>query len=635
MRHKIDPELKLLISRECGIPQLSPGAAGAEPAASGLAVDVPRVKVLVSFQDSLEPATAIGFEVGLTAGNVTTGSIPLDRIEALAALDNVLAVDAYRTLRPHLKYSAADVHATQVHQGKLPSIQAYDGSGVVVGIIDDGIDFRHPAFRHKDVTQSTRILKLWIGQDSYDAAAINQAMNVTDKDDPRYIPPSNGSHGTHVAGIAAGCDDSFGYLGMAPGADLMIGDMFGDWIGAIDKIATAAAALGKRAVINMSLGGSGSYPCDADPTAQLIGNYLSAHPDLIIAASAGNSGADGQHVEGTLANGVCEFQFNVQEGDTHKRVVYFWHDAQESFDLEVTSPSGHVSQRITPNTNDVFRSPLSKPLPRGLDLDIPPPAPPQDVLATAKIAVAMSITQPNPLCRLMLSFEPEEGAALPPGVWKLKLTGTVQSNPIIHGWVDADTGGSLFKQARFVGGDGRGTMEIPALIEQVIAVGSYATSTEHFGSPGKFSFFSSQGPLFTAALNPDSLIKPEIAAPGQGIISARSENAHEAPYNWSPQWMVSSGTSMASPHVTGAIALLLQKEPNLSRQQVRDRLQQSARKDSFTGPALPDFKWGHGKLDVWKLLHPNEPAPAKAESAESLDVSAGQAGLLAGSAANA
>jgi subtilisin family serine protease len=218
----------------------------------------------------------------------------------------------------------------------------------------------------------------------------------------------------------------------------------------------------------------------------------------------------------------------------------------------------------------------------------------------------------------MVSFKPGKGAALPPGIWNLKLTGTVNSNPVIHGWVDPDTGGVMTKQALFVGGDGRGTMEVPALVEQVIAAGAYATSNEELGVPGKFGFFSSQGPLFTSVLLPDPRIKPEITAPGQGIISARAKGTEKPPYNFNPNWVVHSGTSMASPHVVGAIALLLQKEPNLTRQQVRDRLMQSGREDNFTGPFLPDYQWGYGKLDVWKLLHPNVPAPAKAEPAESL-----------------
>lgn len=635
MRHKIDPELKLLMHRNVDIPQISLAEVLSKPPVLA-SQEQERVNILLTFKGDLKFMSDIGFEVGLTAGNVTTGSIPRDRIEALAALDNVLAVDAYRPLRPHLRYSGPDVNADDVHKGKPPSIPGYDGSGVIVGIIDSGIDFRHPAFRHKDQNQSTRILKLRIGEDSFGAAAINQAMSIFDKDDPTYIPADADGHGTHVAGIAAGSDDSLGYLGMAPGADLLIVTNEKTWIEGIDYIATEAAALGKRVVINMSLGSSDKYPCDADPIAQLIHNYLAAHPNLIIVASAGNSGANGHHIEGNISNGECVFQLKVHEKDTYQRIVNLWYDKDESFDLQITSPTGHITSLITPNTNDVFESDLSKPLTRGLELDPSNPLPPpDDVIATAKISGAMTITQPSELCRLMVSLKPGKGAALPPGIWHLKLTGTVKSNPIIHGWVNPDTGGVMTKQALFVGGDGRGTMEVPALVEQVIAVGAYATSTEELGDPGKFSFFSSQGPLYSAFLLPAPTLKPDITAPGQGIISARAKGSQKAPYNFNPQWVVNSGTSMASPHVVGAIALLLQKEPNLTRQQVRDRLLQSGREDNFTGPSLPDYQWGCGKLDVWKLLHPNVPAPAKAENAETLEVSSLGTMDLAGSGTDA
>jgi subtilisin family serine protease len=92
------------------------------------------------------------------------------------------------------------------------------------------------------------------------------------------------------------------------------------------------------------------------------------------------------------------------------------------------------------------------------------------------------------------------------------------------------------------------------------------------------------------------LQKPEIAAPGEMIISARSSQSHALP-NPDEQHTAMPGTSMAAPHVTGAAALTLSVRPDLTCEQVKQILMRTARRDGFAFSA-PDNTWGNGKLDV-------------------------------------
>jgi len=113
------------------------------------------------------------------------------------------------------------------------------------------------------------------------------------------------------------------------------------------------------------------------------------------------------------------------------------------------------------------------------------------------------------------------------------------------------------------------------------------------------SYFSSPGPTR------EGQNKPEVAGPGQWVISALSKQASEAEI---PQWARVSelaaamqGTSMSAPYVTGAVALLLERHPDLSWAEVKRRLIKSVRQDYFSQPCW-NQRWGYGKIDVERLL---------------------------------
>jgi hypothetical protein len=203
------------------------------------------------------------------------------------------------------------------------------------------------------------------------------------------------------------------------------------------------------------------------------------------------------------------------------------------------------------------------------------------------------------------------------GLWKLFLTGPPQSSGRVHAWLDFDDSYRQKFAPGFLLPSSQSTVESPSCADQVICVGSYVTmnGTKITPTPalGSLSFFSSRGPLLDSEMLPSGRIKPDICAPGQFVRSSTTRFVQEKDAAVVSGFHIEAGTSMACPHVVGVIALLLEAEPGLTRQEVYDRITQNARGDAHTG-AVPNTDWGYGKIDAWGALFPalqnaNAPQP--------------------------
>ena len=212
-----------------------------------------RVNVFVKFSGSTDNLVALGLQAGPPVrsphdGNlIVAGSIPTGRLTDLERAPNVHRVERSQLLRPMLNTVVPSIHADVLRQ-RNPSI---DGTGVVVGIIDSGIDFTHHNFRTGDRFQNTRILAAWdqtatpaagpaidptLGRE-YTQQQINDALATETPDNPnapfdlvplvdsKQFGSKAGEHGTGVAGIAAGngnergrCPSRSDYFGVAPKA---------------------------------------------------------------------------------------------------------------------------------------------------------------------------------------------------------------------------------------------------------------------------------------------------------------------------------------------------------------------------------------------------------------------------------
>lgn len=521
-------------------------------------------------------------------GNLATVTLTLPELYALAERPDVLRIRVSRPVEPLLDVSVPEVGAPALWYG-TPSTT---GQGVVLGIVDSGVDILHPAFRvDRDgdgFLESSRLLFYWdqtasgpgwfpsfwgdeAGEGRYGRVYAQRDLEESIRAGFSPAPDTLG-HGTHVAGIAAG-GKAAGFPGVAPGADLVVvkTNFYED--GVVDGIKfvfEAAEFLGKPAVVNISLGGH-SGPHDGKGPFERMVSGLVEGPGRIIVAAAGNEGAKKIHVGGEVQSRTT---WTIVPAN-YSLVARFWYELPARFTIIVTSPSGE--------TVTVFPGQA-----RGLTTA-------SGILWLDNTGTAFSTTQE--------AFLSLTGA--PSGVaWRITFEPAFPGR--VDGWIESPSMGY------FLEGDGNMTIAEPGNAERVITVGAYVTKVSWNSQAG---FFRAEGyelsalaPFSSRGPTRDGRLKPEITAPGAWISSARSRDAQVSPWYALPDGlnMMLAGTSMSAPHVAGACALLLSLRPSLSWSEILVALRAGARVDSFVGPT-PNTSWGFGKLDLpktWAALQP-------------------------------
>ena len=310
------------------------------------------VNALVKTDGSRDGLEHLGVIVQGTVGTVVVAAIPLDSLGPLTSLPNVEFVEAERQLEPRIDVSVRETGALTYREAT-----GADGSGVIIGIIDSGVDFRHSDFIGPD--GATRIVLLCDqtirprdGNDGcpggggqrggtlWSGAQINAALDgagvVSQVDES--------GHGSHVLGIAAGDDGTF--TDMAPGADLIVVKTSftnTDIVNAIGFIDRKAAEMGLPYVINLSLGGDTGPHDGTDAMSQAIDDLTGEGvPGKVVVAAAGNSGNDKAHASGEITFGATsEVRFRVPSGTT---AVYLdiWYDGQEEYTFGLEHGGGNL-----------------------------------------------------------------------------------------------------------------------------------------------------------------------------------------------------------------------------------------------------------------------------------------------------
>jgi subtilisin family serine protease len=543
-----------------------------------------QARILVRSEGDPGTLADAGMEVATVAGDVVSGTAPVDALPGLAGSEGVRAIEGARPLSGELDLSIPDCHANAVHTGP----PGHRGSGVIVGIVDSGVDWLHENFRAAD--SSSRILSIWdqslVPQGGeaapagfpfgveYGAADIDAAFgDANPRQRVRHRDPAG--HGTHVAGIAAGDGSAAGqgkpagsFVGVAPEADLIVvGTRGGGERGmgdsasalqAVDYVFKCAAALGRPAVVNMSLGDNLGAHDGSSLLERGLDNLLSG-PGQAMVKSAGNAGADGIHARGTLAAGASEtVGFAVRPGDPTLETIDVWYAGSDRFDVKITTPGGSSTAAFSPGASEMLG------LPNGNQL-----------------FVDSSLNDPNNGAnRIFLTISSGSAGALEGGAWSLTLAGTTVTNGRFDAWIQR---GSMIARFQPPHEDPEMTISTPGTGAKMITVACYMTRGD--GASGAYSEFSSRGPTR------DGRPAPDVAAPGEVILSAHNEANGADPY------VGMRGTSMAAPHVTGAVALMLQKDRGLTQSQIKDHLRSTARSDGVTG-AVPNISWGAGKLDT-------------------------------------
>jgi subtilisin family serine protease len=632
-RSKISPALRAAV-KDWEQRRLDALRAGAEADALR---DPPVALVLIELNNAnTNELEAAGIEFKHLFGLFYAATISLDRLVELSGFESVKHIHRDRETEPTLDDSILEIHANTVRNPGYPFAVAgadkFTGAGIIVGIIDSGINYFHPVFRLPNDQSKSRILaildqtvtpnKIYTKADIETAIASNTQLILPGRmvgTNRVETENSDHQHGTHVAGIAAGngsiadCHDKYTYVGVAPEADLVIVKYsFGGSVAlqaAIEFISTFASTVGPNGVpcvINMSLGNAIGRHDGTDTMDQMIETFLSGWAagggkPVVLVASAGNSGghADGHglvkgddsHVTGLISPSppttlitfklpdLSLYSVDAPKG-TSTTTVQFRYMAPVGFSCRLIPPGNNItgSNSAGPDLDNLGFTEKD----RGSTCSID---------ATVENAAAG-------IRRLEFTITSLPGKFNKFGDWVVELTSGNAGPVAYHGWIS----GQQYERFTGPGPDlsRANTITSPGSAPSIICVGSYASSGKE---KGEVADSSSRGPLLGLGPPPPRQ-KPDISAPGVNICSAKRDFNDTCCCDCCcSSYIDMSGTSMAAPHVTGAVALMLQRNPTLSYNQIKTVLMATAVQDSLTTAALPNNTFGQGKLDVRACLN--------------------------------
>lgn len=535
-------------------------------------------------------------------GNIYIVNIPLTQLEALAADDHVERIEAQLGGKAMNDVTPQWVNSAPVQSGvELP--RGYDGTGVVLGIIDDGFDVAHPAFYATD--GETYRIKTFV----YDSADNNETKGIatpigreyTTQEDiltSAHLGDSSSGHGTHCLGIAAGSGYGTPYRGIAYGADIFAISSRNagndDYMNSADQAARMkrifdyADAHHQPCVITYSIGFN-DIPNDSELFAEALD--LMVGPGRILVTAAGNENDGDTYVnkpQGKKSAGAVLACRKQQE-----RVFL---QSLQPFKLKCLTASVDKNETLVLTDSIVFDTeelPSDTVVFRGHHILFEK----DNSFYTLSDRLEEVDMDDSPV--LALAIEGEDAEV------EMFLSTESSFSPLAH----------LLNDLRFVCATPSHNISLPGTLPSAVTVGALncresfvnaaGETIEGWGKDtplGTIAYFSSIGPTR------DGRIKPDVVAPGVNIISAGS-SFHE--YSYGEQmvtstvfqhktypWCVMSGTSMATPCVAGIVALWLQANPQLTPEGVKEIIKATSKKPEES-MEYPNNTYGYGLIDAY------------------------------------
>ena len=593
-------------------------------------VEVPEsltVTVRFGSANDLSKAEALGIEVLSEAGNMAVVTVPMAKLEEFCNLEEVKAVQSPRKVKLLNNLARVASRVNEVRSGLKdkdgnPVPGVFNGTGVVVGLMDTGLDPNHINFKDADgntrVKGITKYSSVGGTARASDYTTESQIANFTTEDNTE-------THGTHVLGIITGAyNPGTDYSGMAPNADIWVccGDLSDPCIlAAVDKIAGYADGEGKPAVINLSLGVNFGSHDKYDSFNQYLDNLVTKYSNPpIITISSGNEGDTRIALRRELTASQTSFATCVP-------VTSYYYNSSYGYDIEFYGSDSSIFS-ITPFIYDKSSK--------------------QEVLQMTAIKINSNLNGS------MKNMSASSTALGDYGTGYVRGTSRIDSQSkrfyiTYHGTfdpsdskyylgfrVEGTAGQTLYcyatdydgvveftnaSSANYINGTYDGTINSMCCGEHTLSIGSYNTRKQWTSTSGStyssgstvnaISSFTSWGNLW------DGRLLPHVCAPGSMIVSSISKyNAEYSGSNASyykfptsdtvvkttvngrtQYWGVMQGTSMSSPHAAGVFALWKQLKPDLTPAQCVEAAQATAKTDSYTTSA--GGKAGAGKLDAY------------------------------------
>lgn len=527
-----------------------------------------------------------------------------DELEALRKQNKVvMSLKAARRIRA---FFDRRVDNPMAHSDSSPFYpDGNGGKGVIIGIVDFGMDFVHRNFR--EANGKTRLLALWDQKAQYDPRhgnhygygkiytreEIDEALEGRADayarlgyEVPKDMLNEGSAHGTYVADIAAGNEYGAGSPGVAPQAQIVfvdistadtpmqdseaIGSAFGDSVQlleAVHFIFDLAERENRPCVINISLGTNGGPHDGSTPLEEALDAIVKQRKNCAIVIAAGNSFGKKLHAMGRVpASGSVDLLWQIQRFDATSNELEIWYAGEDLFTVELLDPDKRCVALVKPNT--VWE---------------------QVGDSKQLITIVNRLKDSNNNDNTINVFF-ERGVR--DGIWTLRLRGDCVRDGRFHAWIERDEGG----QSRFARSEDRSYVISDNYTLSSIACGRETIVVSSFDgreSDLPLSEFSSSGPTRDMDRREpernECEQQPTVSAPGDSLLVAM------------PRTLVlrhrQSGTSLAAAAVTGTVALILADaracEREITAKEIRERLIAEAHEKPSGGKQW-DSGYGHG-----------------------------------------
>ena len=483
------------------------------------------------------------------------------------------------------------------------------GKGVLIGLVDTGIDYRSPLFQNPDGT--TRIAGIWdqsvpieedvlptgvpdyypMGGSSYGTEYTREQINeALASDDPLSLVPTQDTigHGTFLAGLAAGSSiPQEDFTGAAPEAELAVVKLKpakkylrnfylipsdapafqeNDIMMGIKYLRMMADRLKKPLVILLAMGSNSGSHIGTSPLSQVTQNY-SGFFGIITVIAGGNETGAAHHFYASIPAGTEYEDVEIRVGKEEAErgfVLELWAADADTYTVGFISPSGERISRIPIIANNETSIPF--------------------LLDATTITVNYQLIEAESGSQLIFMRFQTPAA----GIWTVRVYNTQRFKGTFHMWLPVQ--GMISEETVFLRPDPYSTITVPGNSRLPITVGAYDTST------GGIYIHSSRG--FT----PNQIVKPELAAPGVNILGP---SVGRKPGSDTPM-TTRTGTSAAAAITAGAAANLLGwgivegNYPTMSEASVKSYLIRGAQRNAALTD--PNREFGYGTLDLFQTF---------------------------------